>query len=206
MTYSKSLYPTHCYSFKNNAQLPVNMRLCFSCMWMQSIGSLPRLFWSQTRWAVKALPTELPWSSPFSTVSPRASWSLVCKTCEEKHWIWDSKRDQTNVFLETATFVPSCPWRCSPLPSLTNVQTTVQRHCPEQVVWTLGRRGRISRSFHLVLKILSRSLGKASLPAPGVAFGFPPWILLHCLRHTQGLWFPVLTWHICCRLGNWQWI
>lgn len=36
--------------------------------------------------------------------------------------------------------------------------------------------------------------------------GFPPRILLHWLSHTQGLWFSVLTWHICCRLGNWQWI
>lgn len=44
---------------------------------------------------------------------------------------------------------PSRPGRCCALPSLTNVQTTVQRHCPEQVVWTLGRRGRSSRSFHL---------------------------------------------------------
>lgn len=35
-----------------------------------------------------------------------------------------------------------------PLPSLTNVQTTVQQHCPEQVVWTLGRRSRLGLGLH----------------------------------------------------------
>ena len=97
---------------------------------------------------------------PYPQVFPRAVLSRQCprglpgpycaKPVKKNTGYEIRKRSkQMSSFLETATFVPSCPWRCSPLPSLTNVQTTVQRHCPEQVVWTLGRRSRISRSFQL---------------------------------------------------------
>lgn len=117
--------------------------------------------------------------------SLRASWFLVCKTCEEKHWVWDSTKEHPAVLsLESAHFVPSCPWRCWPLPSLTNVQTTVQRHCPEQVVWTLGRRSRISRSFHCWMKNPVPGLGRACLPAPGL-IRLPPWILSAALTETH---------------------
>jgi hypothetical protein len=120
-----------------------------------------------TRWS------SLEQSSPLAE-SLRASWSLVCKTCEEKHWIWDSTKEHPAVLsLEAAHCVPSRPWRCWPLPSLTNVQTTVQRHCPEQVVWTLGRRSRISWSFHRCVENPVPGLGRACLPAPGACSASP---------------------------------
>lgn len=154
-------------------------------MWKQIVGSPPGLSWSQPRWAVKkALPTGLPLSSPFSAVSPRASWPLLCKTCEEKHWVWDSKKEQTNVFLLGNSHF--CPQLSMALLSLAQSNQCAD-YCTTALSWTGSlNTGATEQDLQKLptmhLKILSRSWGKASLPAPGVAFGFPPWILLPRLR------------------------
>ena len=161
---------------KLNADLSQS-RLGFSRMWKQIVGSPPGLSWSQPRWAVKkALPTGLPSSSPFSAVSPRASWPLLCKTCEEKHWIWDSKKEQTNVFL-----LGNCHF-CSQL-SMALLSLAQSNQCADYCTTALSWTGSLNTGATeqdlqklptMHLKILSQCWGKASLPAPGVAFGFPP--------------------------------
>jgi len=53
---------------------------------------------------------------------------------------------QISMGRHTETWWRDCCWTeqddvCEPPHSLTNVQTTVQSLRPEQVVWTLGKRG-----------------------------------------------------------------
>lgn len=95
----------------------------------------------------------------------------MCKTCEEKYWIWDLKGAMSVFSLARATCVPNSPRRRFALPSLTNVQTTVQQHCPEQVVWTLGRRSRISGRVYLFILNPLLVSGKNCLPASRVVLG-----------------------------------
>lgn len=105
-TYSKALCATQHCSFKHMAlghTYACSPRVC-----MQTKASLPSFPRSWTRWAAtKALPARLLWSGPFSAVSPRDPWSLVCKTCEEKHWIWDFNKGANECLrLGNSTFGP----------------------------------------------------------------------------------------------------
>lgn len=147
----------------------------------------------------RALPAGLPWSSLFPASSLRASWSLLCKTCEEKHWVWDTKEEPTNVLSsETATLVPA---------SKALLCLAQSNQCADYCTTALSWTGSLNTgpTGQELQKLPSGPL-KSSLSPWEQLLGSPPWSLLHWLSPTPVLWFSVLTWHICCRLGNWQWI
>lgn len=79
-------------------------------------------------------------------------------------------------------------------------------YCTTALSWTGSlNTGATEQDLQKLPSLKEKSLSRGFLHQG--LFGFPPeFCLLHWLRHTQGLWFPVLTWHICSRLGNWQWI
>lgn len=114
---------------------------------------------------------------------------------------------------------PSCPLlgnsTLCPQPSMALLALAQSNQCADYCTTALSWTGSLNTgATEQDLQKLPSACGK-SCPGAGESlssctkglFSFPPeFCLLHWLRHTKGLWFPVLTWHICSRLGNWQWI
>lgn len=105
---------------------------------------------------------------------------LLCKTCEEKHWVWDSKRSKQ---MSSSWKQPLCP-QLSMLLSLTQSNQCAD-YCTTALSWTGSlNTGATEQDLQKLptmhLKILSRSWEKP-LPAQGCSLA-SPWILLPRLR------------------------